>query len=170
VPFAYYQRLSKQARRIYDASDAVVRIELGVRAPAEVACTAIQAGLAEGDKRAVGKASQALANAICADRQVPRVEIRVLARRPKDDARELHGLYVREEDTPAVIRVWMRTAERRQNGAAALAAQRGETSKASPALAVRIARRQLARRGDLLTVDSVIEVRKIDVAMGGQSD
>jgi hypothetical protein len=113
VPFAYYQRLSKKARRIYDASDAITRIDLGDKGAAEAACGAVQAALAAADKRALKKASQALANAICDDRQVPRVEIRVLAKRPKDDQEELHGLYVREDDGSAVIRVWMRTAERR---------------------------------------------------------
>jgi hypothetical protein len=113
VPFAYYQRLSKKARRIYDASDAVLRIDLGEKAPAEAACADVQAALAAADKRALKKASQALANAICDDQQVPRVEIRVLAKRPKDEQEELHGLYVREDDGSAVIRVWMRTAERR---------------------------------------------------------
>ena len=113
MPFAYYQRLSKKARRIYDASDAITRIDLGDPAAGEAACTAVQAALAADDKRALKKASQALSNAICDDRQVPRVEIRVLAKRPKDETEELHGLYVREDDGSAVIRVWMRTAERR---------------------------------------------------------
>ena len=113
MPFAYYQRLSKKARRIYDASDAITRIDLGDRGPAETASLGVQAALAADDKRALKKASQALANAICDDREVPRVEIRVLAKRPKDETEELHGLYVREDDGSAVIRVWMRTAERR---------------------------------------------------------
>ena len=113
MPFAYYQRLSKKARRIYDASDAVVRIDLGQTGPAEAACASVQAALAAADKRALKKASQALADAICDDRQVPRVEIRVLVKRPKDETEELHGLYVRADDGGAVIRVWMRTAERR---------------------------------------------------------
>ncbi len=113
MPFAYYQRLSKKARRIYDASDAIPRIDLADNGLAEAAAQGVQAALAEGDKRALKKASQSLANAICDDRQVPRVEIRVLAKRPKDETEELHGLYVREDDGSAVIRVWMRTAERR---------------------------------------------------------
>jgi hypothetical protein len=114
MPFDYYQRLSKKDRKIYDASDAVARIDLGDPEKARAARRAVEAALAAEDMRAAGRAAQALANAICDDREVPRVVVRILAKRPKDDAAELHGLYVREEDEPAVIRVWMRTAERKQ--------------------------------------------------------
>ncbi len=114
MPFDYYQRLSKKDRKIYDASDAVARIDLADPARARAAKQAVEAALAAEDKRATGRAAQALADAICDDCGVPRVVVRVLAKRPKDDAAELHGLYVREDDAPAVIRVWMRTAERKQ--------------------------------------------------------
>ncbi len=114
MPFDYYRRLTKKQRRIYDASDAVPRVELSDARPAERARGELEAALAAEDKRAVGRAAQALASAICDDRGIPRPVVRVLAKRPKDDQAELHGLYVREEDAPAVIRVWMRTAERRQ--------------------------------------------------------
>jgi hypothetical protein len=113
VPFAYYKRLSKKARAIYDASDAIARIDLADRSASEEACRSVVEALANADKKALKRASQALADAICKDRDVPRVDIRVLAKRPKSDTEELHGLYVREEDKTPVIRVWMKTAERR---------------------------------------------------------
>jgi hypothetical protein len=112
--FGYYERLSKKDRRIYDASDAIPRIDLADAGGAREARRAVEAALAIDDRRKVGRAAQALANAICDDRGVERLVVRVLAKRPKDESAELHGLYVREEDVPAVIRVWMRTAERRQ--------------------------------------------------------
>lgn len=112
--FGYYERLSKKDRRIYDASDAVPRVEIADPRTAREARRAIEAALLAEDKRLAGRAAQALANAICDDRQVPRLVVRILAKRPKDESAELHGLYVREEGEPAVIRVWMRTAERRQ--------------------------------------------------------
>lgn len=112
--FSYYERLSKRDKRIYDASDAVARIDLADATLAREARRAIEVGLAAEDRRRVGRAARALADAICDDRQVARVVVRVLARRPKDESAELHGLYVREEGEPAVIRVWMRTAERHQ--------------------------------------------------------
>lgn len=111
--FAYYDRLSRKARAIYDASDAIVRIDLSDAQPARGACDAARLALAAADRRALRKAAQALADAICADRAVPSVEIRVLAKRPRSDVEELHGLYLREEDGTATIRVWMRTAARR---------------------------------------------------------
>jgi hypothetical protein len=42
------------------------------------------------------------------------VKVSVLARRPRNRAGELHGLYTLEEDGRAHIEVWMRTAEHRR--------------------------------------------------------
>ncbi len=59
-------------------------------------------------------ASQALIDALVAGYRVPRIRVRVLAKRPADDSGELHGLYEPDEGaTPARISVWMRTAARR---------------------------------------------------------
>ena len=46
---------------------------------------------------------------------MPRLRLRVLAKRPVDGYGELHGLYEPEEGrTPPRITVWMRTAQRLQ--------------------------------------------------------
>ena len=46
---------------------------------------------------------------------VPKVKVRVLARRPADGEGELHGLYEPNDDgSPPRISVWMRTAQRKQ--------------------------------------------------------
>ncbi|MBC8069154.1 MAG: hypothetical protein IAG13_12540, partial [Deltaproteobacteria bacterium] len=56
------------------------------------------------------KAARALSDAMCTQLGAARLTVRVLARRPTRADAELHGLYEREEDGTAVIRVWMRTA------------------------------------------------------------
>ena len=47
---------------------------------------------------------------LCAQLDAPPVSVRVLARRPSDEASELHGYYETEEGKRPVIRVWMKTA------------------------------------------------------------
>lgn len=56
------------------------------------------------------RACRGLGRQLCADLEVPAASVRVLARRPADAQGELHGLYVRDEEGRAIIRVWMRTA------------------------------------------------------------
>jgi hypothetical protein len=46
--------------------------------------------------------------------KVPPVRVSVLAKRPSDADSELHGLYEPQEGKPALISVWMRTAQRKQ--------------------------------------------------------
>ncbi len=112
--FSYYARLSKVAQRIYDASDAVGSVELSDAGPPRDAHRDLVEQLTREDRRGAARAAQRLAHAICDTCRVPRLLVKVLSRRPKDDSSELHGLYVREEAAVAVISVWMRTAERRQ--------------------------------------------------------
>jgi hypothetical protein len=58
--------------------------------------------------------AQHLVDALVAGYRVPRISVRVLAKRPADDYGELHGLYEPEDGaTPARITVWMRTAARK---------------------------------------------------------
>ena len=114
MPFAYYARLSPARQRIYRQSDAIVSLELPPGAAAGPRVAHIRAGLACDDRAAVQTASQALIDALVAGYRVPRIRVRVLAKRPADDSGELHGLYEPDEGaTPARISVWMRTAARR---------------------------------------------------------
>ena len=114
MPFAYYAKLSAARQRIYRQSDAIETLDLpaGVNAGARVA--RIRAGLGCEDRAAVQTACQDLIDVLVAGYRVPKIRIRVLAKRPADDSGELHGLYEPDEaGAPARITVWMRTAARR---------------------------------------------------------
>jgi len=113
--FAYYAKLSPADQRIYRRSDAIETLPLPAGFAAGEIVTAIRDGLANEDVKAVQRACQTLLDRLAAGYDVPRIRIRVLARRPSDDYGELHGLYEPEEGAlPARITVWMRTAARRQ--------------------------------------------------------
>jgi hypothetical protein len=74
----------------------------------------ISEALTADDQKALSRAVNAAAHEMLRQWQAAPLAIRVLARRPSDENAELHGLYVREEDGSAVIRVWMRTAAHEQ--------------------------------------------------------
>jgi hypothetical protein len=116
MPFAYYDRLSANHKRVYDQSDRILRIEWPDVKALEPLARAIQPAL-EADRRAeVEKACQALVNAMNAQLGTPPVAMRVLERRPSNETGELQGLYEPDEVTGAQARitVWMRTAAREQ--------------------------------------------------------
>jgi hypothetical protein len=115
VPFAYFARLSPARQRIYRRSDAIATLALPPGIAAGKLVARIRAGLSRDDRDAVQRACQDLVDALVAGYRVPRIRIRVLAKRPSYDYGELHGLYEPEEGrTPARISVWMRTAAREQ--------------------------------------------------------
>jgi hypothetical protein len=114
MPFAYYARLSPARQRIYRESDAIQSLEppRGVATGAHVA--RIRASLAAEDRAQAQSACQALIDALVAGYKVQKIRVRVLARRPADEAGELHGLYEPDDPPkPAHITVWMRTAARK---------------------------------------------------------
>lgn len=109
--FPYYSRLGRKARAVYRRSDAIREVPLRCDASATRAALAeVEAGLEHDDRPRVQAATAALVRVLCDDLQVPRVVLRVLARRPSDATAELHGLYEREEGKRPILRVWMRTA------------------------------------------------------------
>ena len=115
MPFAYYNRLTAEQKRIYRRSDAIETIALppGQSLGGDVA--AIRHALAIDKRVLVQRACQRIIDALTAGYHVPSVRARVLAQRPADDYGELHGLYEPEEGRSlARITVWMRTARRRQ--------------------------------------------------------
>ena len=115
MPFAYYDRLSAARQAIYRKSDAIVTLALPPDAQVAPAVRTIEDGLARGHRATVQAGSQALIDALVRGFEVPRVAVRVLAVRPSDYEGELHGLYEPNEDRPpAVISVWMKTAQRKQ--------------------------------------------------------
>ena len=115
MPFAYYSRLTAAQKRIYRASDAIEAIALPPLLSVSGDVRAIRAALIDDDPRAAQRACQRVADTLATVCHVPPLRIRVLAQRPADDYGELHGLYEPEEDElPARITVWMRTAARKQ--------------------------------------------------------
>jgi hypothetical protein len=109
MPFAYYARLGKKDRAIYDRSDAVASIRLPQAPGLWPIVGVLETALARDDKRAVQQASTLLARGITAMLKTEPVDVGVLAVRPSLATAELHGLYTREPGRAALIRVWMRT-------------------------------------------------------------
>jgi hypothetical protein len=109
VPFAYYAKLSRREKAVYDRSDAVHRLVLpgaeGLRPVVDV----LRQGLESDDRRVVEAAAQRLALGITKILGVEPVDVGVLAVRPTLRSAELHGLYTRDDDRRPRIRVWMRT-------------------------------------------------------------
>ena len=109
MPFAYYARLGKKDRAIYDRSDALPSIRLPQASGLWPIVGVLETALARDDKRAVQQASTLLARGITEMLKTEPVEVGVLAVRPSLATAELHGLYTREPGRVALIRVWMRT-------------------------------------------------------------
>ncbi len=115
VAFAYYNRLSKIRQAIYRKSDRVASIPLADVRPLQALSLSLQAALIEEDRHSTRAACHALAQGVTTRLSIPPVKVQVLATRPHDENSELHGLYnPAEGGSPAIIRVWMRTAKRRQ--------------------------------------------------------
>lgn len=117
MPFAYYQRLSAEQKRIYRASDRVERIELPrnetTRGLGEL-IDRLETALGEGDRARTQTAAQALMDGLTGVLDVPPLRIKVLRRRPSWETGELHGLYEPGPGGVHRVSVWMRTAQRAQ--------------------------------------------------------
>jgi hypothetical protein len=114
MPFAYYARLSKKDKAVYDRSDAVPSVRLPHASLLWPLVQALGAALEQDDRRAVEKASTLLARGVTAMLGVEPVQVGVLAVRPALAVGELHGLYTREPGRVPLIRVWMRTLRQRR--------------------------------------------------------
>ena len=116
MPFAYYDNLSPGQKGTYRKSDRILRIEWPDRAALVPLARAVEAPLAAADRAGVERACRALVDAMNAQLATPPVEVRVLERRPSNNAGELQGLYEPDEVTggAARISVWMRTARKEQ--------------------------------------------------------
>jgi hypothetical protein len=113
VPFPYYRRLSARQQKIYRRSDAIDRVEIPDAEGLRLLVEQLRAALGAEDRRAVERASQALALDICERLGVPRIGVKVLAARPTGNWGELHGLY-EPERVPPLVTLWMRTAAQRR--------------------------------------------------------
>jgi hypothetical protein len=114
--FNYYQRLSAKNKRVYDASDAIERVDLPQAAVLQPLATKLETALKADRRPAVEQVCQRLAAWIAAQLEVPPVSLKVLAVRPSNNYGELHGLYEGVEGRlkTARITLWMRTAQRKQ--------------------------------------------------------
>ena len=113
MPFPYYARLTARQKQIYRASAAIVAVELPGAGTLLPLVGELERALAAEDRRAVQDVAGRLADGICAALGAPRLRVRVLAARPTGGYGELHGLY-EPEPPPARIKLWMRTAARKQ--------------------------------------------------------
>ena len=116
LPFAYYEKLSAARRRTYDKSDRILRIEWPDMAALVPLARAVEPALEKARRAEVERTCQALVDAMNAQLGTPHVHVRVLERRPSNNAGELQGLYEPDEVTGARARitVWMRTAAKEQ--------------------------------------------------------
>lgn len=115
MPFAYYQRLSRKNKRIYDRSDKIASVKLKEPERFYRHVRAVERALASGSRPQTEEKVKRLMRALIKAFDVPPVTLRVLARRPSAQWGELHGLYEPEEGRRwPRITVWMRTAKRKQ--------------------------------------------------------
>jgi hypothetical protein len=115
VRFPYYARLSNKEKEVYRRSDALTELRLPSVRELRALVPPVESALLADDRKAVEVASKALVDAVLVDLNAPPVITRVLAKRPKGkEGDELHGLYVLEEGKMPVLRVWMRTAEKKK--------------------------------------------------------
>ena len=114
VPFAYYDRLSRREKELYDRSDRIRRIDLPRAEALRPVVEVLRQGLARDERKVVEAAAARLVEGITKSLGLEPVEVGVLAVRPSLRAAELHGLYTREEKRRARIRVWMRTVHYRR--------------------------------------------------------
>jgi hypothetical protein len=114
MKFAYYQRLDRKGREIYDRSDAIRAVRLPDAPALRDIVGVLRAGLGADDRVVVEAASGRLALGLTELLGVEPVAVSVLAVRPAMRGGELHGLYTRDGRGRPRIRVWMRTARHRR--------------------------------------------------------
>ena len=113
--YAYYAKLKPRQKAVYRRSDEIEKLTLRNRAAFAPLVAALADALESEQRAALERASQALADALAASFEVPRVRVKVLSTRPSTSASELHGLYESgDRRAPATIRVWMRTAHHKR--------------------------------------------------------
>ncbi|MDP1707883.1 MAG: hypothetical protein Q8L89_02265 [Gammaproteobacteria bacterium] len=112
--FSYYHRLSKRQQQVYQRSDAISVIVLPEGAGLQSVTAALAQALELEDRAAAESTCQRIADGIAERLNVTSLRIKVLARRPKLQGGELHGIYERTDTAKATIKLWMRTVERRQ--------------------------------------------------------
>ena len=115
MPFAYYDRLSPARQAIYRKATRSTRWRCPRACRWPAPCAPSPTAWRRIAAPPCSAARRTLVDALVTGFAVPPVAVRVLAVRPSDHEGELHGLYEpNEDDPPARISVWMRTAQRKQ--------------------------------------------------------
>ena len=114
MPFAYYARLTRRQRAIYDKSDAITEIRLACPESLRPSVGALATALGTEDRTATHEATRAVILGLCRTMGLPPVRVEVLAARPHARWGELHGLYTHERGRPPTIQLWMRTAKQKR--------------------------------------------------------
>jgi len=114
VPFAYFRRLGRADQEVYRRSDGIHEVRLPSAEAVRDGVPRLERALATGDCAEAERAADALVRELSRVLEVPPPQVKVLAIRPRMEGAELHGFYVAEPGRRPVVRVWMRTAARRQ--------------------------------------------------------
>ncbi len=115
MPFAYYARLSKRQRAIYDRSNGVTEVRLLGAESLRPLVAMLAEALAREDRAETQSACQRLLDRLTAALGVGPVHVEVLAARPHARWGELHGLYTEARaGRPPKMTLWMRTARLRR--------------------------------------------------------
>jgi hypothetical protein len=111
MPFDYYRRLNTARKRTYRKSDAIETLAIPAGLDLSELIRQLQQALLDDKRSEVQNISAQLITQLATGYEVPPLQVRVLATRPKDHTGELHGLYQPEENETSLISIWMRTAE-----------------------------------------------------------
>ncbi len=109
----FRHRLNPTQQRTYDRSNAVTSIPVRNSPRLLRAVELLQPALAAGDHRRVQRVAEVICEELCLSLRVPRLEVAVKRRRPRNRREELHGLY-ESYRCKERITVWMYTAKRQQ--------------------------------------------------------
>jgi len=115
MPFAYYARLTRRQRAIYDKSDGIHEVRLPEPGALRPLVATLAEALASENREQTELACQQLLDGLTRALRVPPVRMEVLAARPHARWGELHGLYTEaRRGRPPKITLWMRTARQRR--------------------------------------------------------
>jgi hypothetical protein len=115
MPFAYYARLSKSQKAIYDRSDGITEIRLPEAEALRPFVVALAEALTQEDRECTQVICQRLLSGLTGMLRIDPVRVGVLAARPHARWGELHGLYTEGATRrPPKITLWMRTARQRR--------------------------------------------------------
>ncbi len=115
MPFAYYARLSKSQKAVYDKSDGITEVRLPEAEALRLLVAPLAEALAREERELVQRSCQRLLDGLARAVSVAPVRVEVLAVRPHARWGELHGLYTEgRAGRPPRITLWMRTARQRR--------------------------------------------------------